>query len=155
MWWLIGRELAFIYEVKDLDPYLNDKKVKIITKLQNDGPCTVRKLGRTFNLKKEDRANIIQWVREGELVTSNASKGNKPSPTFAIVGDDRIPEGVRLITQWCFNCLYCPYSRIVIRGNGAVGGWSVEFSLSTSGCSSYSVMQKLKPKSSELLNYPV
>ena len=50
-------------------------------------------------LKKEDRANIIQWVREGELVTWNASQGNKPSPTFAIVGDDRIPEGVKLITK--------------------------------------------------------
>ena len=40
-----------------------------------------------------------QWVREGELVTWNASKGNKPSPTFALPGDDRIPEGVKLITK--------------------------------------------------------
>ena len=99
MWWFIGRELACIDEVKDFDPSINDKKVKILTKLKNDGPCTMRKLGRTFNLKKEDRANIIQWVREGELVTWNASQGNKPSPTFALVGDDRIPKDAEFITE--------------------------------------------------------
>ena len=48
MWWFIGRELACIDEVKDFDPSINDKKVKILTKLKNDGPCTMRKLGRTF-----------------------------------------------------------------------------------------------------------
>ena len=35
--------------------------------------------------------------KQGELVKS--IKGNKPSPTFALVGDDRIPEGVKLITK--------------------------------------------------------
>lgn len=74
-------------------------KEKVLTKLKNDGPCTMRKLQRTLNLKKEDTANIMQWVREGELVTWNASKGSKPSPTFALVGDDRIPEGVKLKTK--------------------------------------------------------
>ena len=99
MWWFIGRQLACMDEVKGFDPSINDKKVKILTKLKNDGPCTMRKLGRTFNLEEEDRANIIQWVREGELVTWNASKGNRASPTFALPGDDRIPEGVKLITK--------------------------------------------------------
>ena len=42
---------------------------------------------------------IWQWVRGGELVTWNASKGNRASPTFALPGDDRIPEGVKLITK--------------------------------------------------------
>ena len=55
------------------------------------------------------------------------------SPTFALVGDDRIPEGVKLITKWCFNCLYCPYWRIVSRGNWV--GWNVKVAVSLSRCS--------------------
>jgi len=52
-------------------------------------------------------------VKQGELV--NSIKGSKPSPAFALVGDDRIPKDAKLITKWCFNC---PYWRIVSRGNG-------------------------------------
>ena len=40
-----------------------------------------------------------QWVREGKLVTWNTSKSNRASPTFPLPGDDRIPEGVKLITK--------------------------------------------------------
>ena len=42
---------------------------------------------------------MYDWVRYGELVMWNASQGNKPSPTFALVGDVRIPHDVELITD--------------------------------------------------------
>ena len=99
MWWFIGRQLACIDEVKGFEPLANDCKVKVLTKLKNDGPCTMRKLQRTLSLNKKDIALVMQWVKQGELVTWNASKGNRASPTFALVGDDRIPEGVKLITK--------------------------------------------------------
>jgi len=44
----------------------------------------------------------------------------KNNPIFALVGDDRIPKDAKLITEWWFYCLYCPYWRIVSRGKGGV-----------------------------------
>ena len=99
MWWFIGRQLACIDEVKGFEPLANDCKVKVLTKLKNDGPCTMRKLQRTLSLNKKDIALVMQWVKQGELVTWNASKGNRASPTFALVGDDRIPKDAELITE--------------------------------------------------------
>ena len=97
--WFIGRELACIDAVKDFDPSINDKKVKVLNALTKHGPCTMRDLYKKAGLKKQDTGMVMQWARDGELVTWNASKGNRASPTFALVGDDRIPEGVKLITK--------------------------------------------------------
>ena len=59
----------------------------------------MRDLYKKAGLKKQDTGMVMQWARDGELVKWNASKGNRASPTFALPGDDRIPEGVKLITK--------------------------------------------------------
>jgi hypothetical protein len=99
MWWFIGREMACIDAVKGYDPVINDKKVKALNALTKHGPCTMRDLYKKAGLKKQDTGMVMQWARDGELVKWNASKGNRASPTFALVGDDRIPKGAELITN--------------------------------------------------------
>ena len=78
----------------------------------------MRDLYKKTGLKKQDTGLVMQWARDGELVQWNPNQGNKPSPIFALVGDDRIPKDAGLITEEYFNCIYCPYWRIVSRGNG-------------------------------------
>ena len=72
---------------------------KVLDALIKNGPCSMRDFYKKAGLTKKDTEMVMQWARDGELVMWNGSQGNKPSPTFALVGDDRIPEGVKLITK--------------------------------------------------------
>ena len=75
------------------------RKLKVLNALTKHGPCTMRDLYKKAGLKKQDTGMVMQWARDDELVKWNASKGNRASPTFALVGDDRIPKDAELITE--------------------------------------------------------
>lgn len=99
MRWFIGRELACVEEFKGHDPSVMECKGRVFNHLKDNGASTIRELHRSAGLKKAQYRLMYNWVRYGELVMWNASKGNKPSPTFALVGDDRIPTNIELITD--------------------------------------------------------
>jgi hypothetical protein len=99
MWWFVSRQMACLESVKDYDPSVNNKKKKVLDALIKNGPCSMRDFYKKAGLTKKDTEMVMQWARDGELVMWNGSQGNKPSPTFALVGDDRIPEGVKLIIK--------------------------------------------------------
>jgi hypothetical protein len=99
MRWFIGRELACVEEFIGHDPTIMECKGRVFNYLKDNGASTIRELHRSAGLKKTQYRLMYKWVRYGELVMWNASKGNKPSPTFALAGDVRIPKDVELITD--------------------------------------------------------
>ena len=99
MRWFIGREIASLGCVKASDPAIGECKAKVFKLLQDNGPTTLRDLQRKKFLKEGFVGLIHEWVRRGELVMWNASKGDKPSPTLCIPGDDRIPTDKPMITD--------------------------------------------------------
>ena len=99
MRWFIGREMACLEDLKDYDPIIEETKARVMCYLKKNGGTTLRYLQRSAGLKKQYSHLMSAWVKQGELVKWNASKGSKPSPTFALVGDDRIPKDAELITD--------------------------------------------------------
>ena len=93
--WFIGREMAWM-ESFDVEEHLVEQlKAKVFKLLEKNGPTTARELGRKAGLKRNSRHLLSKWVEARELVTWDASKGVRPSPTYALKGDDRVPEDVR------------------------------------------------------------
>ena len=93
--WFIGREMAWM-ESFDEDEHLTEQlKARVFNHLKEKGPITARELGRKAGLKRNSRYLLDKWVETGELVTWDASKGVKSSPTYALKGDDRVPADVR------------------------------------------------------------
>jgi hypothetical protein len=99
MWWFVSRQMACLESVKDYDPIVPETKATVMNYLKKNGGTTLRDLQRLAGLKKQHSHLMSTWVKQGELVKWNSSQGNKPSPTFALVGDDRIPKDAELITD--------------------------------------------------------
>ena len=99
MRWFAGRELSCLEDVTNYDPTIMECKGRVFKYLGKNGPSTMRVLQKSAGLKKSQRSLIHNWVRQGELVMWNASQGNKPSPTFALIDDNRIPENAEFITN--------------------------------------------------------
>jgi hypothetical protein len=90
--WFIGRQIAWIESLGNYDQEIELLKVRIFNYLQANGPTTARNLLRSAGLKKQYTYMLNKWVKDEELFTWDASKGARPSPTYALAGDDRIPE---------------------------------------------------------------
>ncbi|HAE12394.1 MAG TPA: hypothetical protein DCG39_12200, partial [Opitutae bacterium] len=67
-------------------------KAKVFNLLEKNGPTTAREIGRKAGLKRNSHHLLNKWVEASELVTWDASKGVRPSPTYALKDDDRVPE---------------------------------------------------------------
>ena len=92
--WFIGREMAWM-ESFDVEEHLAEQlKAKVFNLLEKNGPTTAREIGRKAGLKRNSRYLLNKWVEASELVTWDASKGVRPSPTYALKGDDRVPKDV-------------------------------------------------------------
>ena len=92
--WFIGREMAWM-ESFDVEEHLAEQlKAKVFNLLEKNGPTTAREIGRKAGLKRNSRHLLNKWVEASELVTWDASKGVRPSPTYALKGDDRVPKDV-------------------------------------------------------------
>ena len=98
MRWFIGREMACMESFDESENIREECKAKVFKFLQDKGPTTLRILKKKFLKNGLDRL-ADEWVKEGELVMWNASKGDKPSPTLCIPGDDRIPTDKPMITD--------------------------------------------------------
>ena len=100
MRWFIGREIAYMEEVKDNNPAIAQCKGQVFEYLNQNGPTKVRDFDKMRKiLKKEYKHLLIEWGRSGELAMWNGSIGNAPSLRVAIPGDDRIPADAELITN--------------------------------------------------------
>ena len=100
MRWFIGREIACMEEIKKKDPEIDGCKSRVFKYLNENGPTTIRYFAKKKKILPRDEKHLIEkWVENGELVKWNGSQGNAPSLRVAIPGDDRIPEGVELITS--------------------------------------------------------
>jgi hypothetical protein len=95
----IGREMACLEDLKDYDPIIGENKARVMNYLKKNGGTTLRDLQRLAGLKKQHSHLMSTWGKQGELVTWNASKGNRASPSFVLVGDDRIPKDAELIIK--------------------------------------------------------
>jgi hypothetical protein len=93
--WFIGREMAWMESFDEDDLLAEQLKAKVYKHLQENGPTTARDLGRKAGLKRNSRYLLDKWVEASELVTWDASKGGQPSPTYALKGEDRVPEEIR------------------------------------------------------------
>jgi len=93
MMWFIGREIYLLEKPQKGDESkFEELKATVYNHLSENGPTTARDLDRDAGLAVEERYMLHQWVSTGELVTWNANPGGRPSPTFAMVEDPRIPE---------------------------------------------------------------
>ena len=92
MRWFIGREIAFLEACSEYDQAIESSKANVFNYLQSNGPTTARDLVRRRLIKKENRYLLDKWVEEGELIVWDGSNGARPSPTYALLGDDRVPE---------------------------------------------------------------
>jgi hypothetical protein len=93
--WFIGREIAFLESFREYDQAIESSKANVFDYLQSNGPKTARDLVRRRLIKKENRYLLDKWVEEGELIVWDGSNGARPSPTYALLGDDRVPESFR------------------------------------------------------------
>ena len=90
--WFIGREIAFLESFREYDQAIESSKANVFDYLQSNGPTTARDLVRRRLIKKENRYLLDKWVEEEELIVWDGSNGARPSPTYALLGDDRVPE---------------------------------------------------------------
>jgi len=90
--WFIGREIAFLEAFSEYDQAIESSKANVFEYLQSNRPSTGRDLERRRLIKKENRYLLKKWVEEGELIVWDASNGSRPSPAYALYGDNRVPE---------------------------------------------------------------
>ncbi|MDA8989420.1 YfjI family protein [Opitutales bacterium] len=93
--WFIGRQIAWIESLGNYDEVVESLKVRIFNYLERNGPTTSRNLQRSAGLKKRYTYMLNKWVKDGELITWDASNGARPSPTYALAGDDRAPDRLK------------------------------------------------------------
>ena len=101
MRWFIGREMACMESFDETENIREECKAKVFKFLLEKGPTTLRILKRNNRkfLKKGFVRLIHEWVRSGELVMWEATRGIQSSPSLCIPGDDRIPTDKPMITD--------------------------------------------------------
>jgi len=93
MMWFIGREIYLLEKPqRGAESRHEELKVRVYDYLNENGPTTARILDRKVGLEVKDRYLLDRWVIAGELVTWNANLNGRPSHTYAMIGDPRIPQ---------------------------------------------------------------
>jgi hypothetical protein len=92
MWWFIGREMAMMGTCGENELENEELKAGVYNYLHDKGPTTANALARNSVLPKRDRHLLRRWVADGDILTWDANEGGRPSLTYAMAGDPRVPQ---------------------------------------------------------------